>query len=350
MGSSSSTNTKKNRLLNDECQNYLEFSDDQFSCSDCKNVPNSISVQKYLNGNERKLALRRKYLGDEGLKLISQIIFKRLRDLDVSQNHIRNIEPLNKMHLPHLEYINLSENHIKDIKPLAELNCKKLKEICIQNNNINNFCAFLQSDFPSLERLRIENNKFNKNSDDFKIFLKKYKKQVIFTVKTKEEFNKKFGAQLDIESKKIILRDLREGDELLLELYLVLNPDINLIEINLQNNKIRDASIICRFPIRKLQSLDLSLNKISNINFLLEMEPNRLKYLFLNDNKINDISPLLKINYGKDVQNEQNEENCEKINFPYLVAISLENNDAYNNGEDIELLKIILNNHNIALG
>ena len=127
-----------------------------------------------LNGDEIKLSLRNRNLGDEGFKLISKIQFKRLKEIDVSKNNIQNIEPLNNMNLPHLEYINMSENAIQDVKPLAELNSKKLKEICLQENNINDFKAFLNSQFPELERLRIEGNTFNKDLQDFKKLLGKF--------------------------------------------------------------------------------------------------------------------------------------------------------------------------------
>ena len=65
-----------------------------------------------LNGNERKLSLRksdkRPNLGDIGFKLISKIQFLNLKEIDVSDNSIKDIEPLNNMILPHLEYLNMS--------------------------------------------------------------------------------------------------------------------------------------------------------------------------------------------------------------------------------------------------
>ena len=95
-----------------------------------KSLKNKFKID--LNGNEKKLSLRNRNLGDKGLKLISKIIFKNLKEIDVSGNKIKNIEPLNEMNLPHLEYLNMSYNQIENINPIAELNAKKLKEISLQ--------------------------------------------------------------------------------------------------------------------------------------------------------------------------------------------------------------------------
>ena len=45
-----------------------------------------------LNGEEEKLYLRNRQLGDGGFKLISNIKFKRLKEIDVSGNYISNIK------------------------------------------------------------------------------------------------------------------------------------------------------------------------------------------------------------------------------------------------------------------
>ena len=311
-----------------------------------------------LNGEEEKLPFRKRKLGDNGLQLISQIIFQRLKDINVSGNNIQSIEPLNNMNLPNLEYINLSENKIKDINPLAELNCKKLKEIFLQKNIIEDFNPFLQSDFPNLEILRIENNNFNKDGEDFKKLLLKFNRRVNYIVKTKEELNQKYDNKLKIESKDINITGLQAGDDLLLDLYLIINPEYNIILLNLMNNKIRDASIISRFPLRKLELLDLSLNELSNINFILEMKSYLLKYLYLNDNHIKDISPFFKIFdsslYEDDLDNkdddyiEEKKDNYENKKFRNLEIINLKNNCVEKSDKYFELIINLLKINNIA--
>ena len=284
-----------------------------------------------LSGKEIKLYLRKYDLFDRGFKLVSQILFKRLIDLDVSENNLNNIDPLNNMNLPYLKYINVSDNKIIDIKPLAGLNSKKLKEICIQNNLVEDFSAFLKSEFPALERIRIEGNNFNKDAEEFKQFLKKFTKKVIYIAKTIEEFNRKYGVQIDEKMGKIDLTGLRAGDILLQELYLITTPSKPIKVLILQNNNIKDASLLSRMPLRQLKILDISVNEITNLKFLTEMKCKHLTELYLNDNKINDITPLVQLNdpdlfkKGEEVADDVNDVN--KRNFPNLTTISIKNNN-----------------------
>ena len=302
-----------------------------------------------LDGNETKLSLRKKNLGDKGLKLISKIQFKRLKDIDVSGNNITNIEPLKNMNLPYLEYLNMSENRIKDIKPIGKLNSKIIKEIFLQNNEIENLEPLLKINMPKLERLRIENNHFNQNSDDFKNLKKNYDKKFIYIERTLENFNEKYGCKLEEKNFKntLDLSGLREGDDLLQELYLIINPDNQIKEFYLHNNEIKDASLISRFPLKEVKKLDISLNKIANLNFITEMKCTELTQLFLNNNTINDLYPLLKINdanlYIEDNENEKG--NNIKRNFPKLNVISLKENHIEVEGNlSQKLLKILKNN------
>ena len=302
------------------------------------------------SGEEIKVNLRKRKLDDRGFNLISLIQFKRLIDLDVSKNDIKKIDALNNMNLPHLKYINMSENKIRDIKPLAELNSKQLKEICLQNNIIEDFSPFLKSDFPSLERLRIENNNFNKDAEEFKRFLKHYTKKVIYIPKTVKEFILKYKeAKIDEKEENFDLGGLRAGDILLQELYLILNPNKPVITLNLQNNDIKDASLLSRMPLRQLKILDISLNEITNLKFLTEMKCTHLTELYLNDNKINDITPLIRFNdpnlFNK---GEGVADNITKRNFPKLETISLKNNNLIDEEKQNQKVLEILKDKNIT--
>lgn len=281
-----------------------------------------------LNGNEQRLLLRRAHLFDEGLKLISKIKFQNLKDMNISANNIDNIEPFNNMNLPFLEFINLSQNNIREIRPLAELNSKKIKEIFLQENSIEDFSPLLKSEFPDLEILRIENNHFNNDLVEFKQLLKKYDKKIIYISKTVEQFNKKYSTCLFEYKKEIIdLGGLMDGNDIIQELYLIINQEVKIKKLNLHYNFITNASLLGRMNLRYLQTLDLSLNKISNLKFITEIKSPHLVHLFLNDNNIKDITPLIKVYdfyiYEKD---QQEQENIIKHNFPNLELISLKNN------------------------
>ena len=284
-----------------------------------------------LDGHETKLSLRKRNLGDNGFNLISKIQFINLKEIDISENGIKNIEPLNNMNLPHLEYLNMSNNEIEKIEPIAELNSKKLKEICLQNNKIQDFSSFLKSEFPELERLRVENNNFDKSLQSFKDLInKKYKNKVFYIAKTPKDFETKYGREINLDEEIIDLSHLKGKDELLQELYLIVKPDNKIKELKLDDNEIKNASLLSRIPLNKLKMLDLSLNNITNLQFLTEMKMPKLTTIYLNANKINDIYPLIQINDTVK-------------NFPNLYIISLkENNLNIKDKESKRVIKTLL--------
>ena len=268
-----------------------------------------------LNGKEFKLSLGDRKLGDNGFNLISKIQFINLKGIDVSANQIKNIEPLNNMNLPHLEYLNMSSNNIENIEPIAQLNSKKLKEICLQENNIKDFSPFLKSEFPNLERLRIEYNNFDKTLSSFRELInKKYKNKVFYIAKTPRDFKEKYGVEINLDDEIMNLSHLKGKDELLQDLYLIIKPNNKIKELKLDDNEISNASLISRIPLKKLKLLDLSLNNITNVQFLTEMKMPNLSTIYLNANKINDIYPLIQINDTVK-------------NFPNLYIISLRENN-----------------------
>ena len=291
-----------------------------------------------LNGKEEKLSLRKRNLGDIGFKLISKILFINLKDIDVSENGIKDIEPLNNMNLPHLEYLNMSYNNIEKIEPIAELNSKKLKEICLQDNNITDFSPFLKSEFPELERLRIENNNFDKTIPEFKELInKKFKNKVFYIAKTTKDFKEKYGVEINLDDTIINLSNLKGKDDLLQDLYLIVKPDNKIEQLKLDDNEIKNASLISRIPLKKLKLLDLSLNNITNLQFLTKMKMPKLTTIYLNANKVNDIYPLIQI---KDIKDK----------FPRLSIISLrENNLKIEDKESKEMIKTLIKEKKIDL-
>ena len=127
-----------------------------------------------------------KRLKNEGFKLISLIRFSDLIGINLANNEIEDITPLNNMFLPHLEIIDLSYNKIKDIIPLAQLYSKKLSIILLQNNLIEDFGPFLDSNFPSLKILKITNNNLALEKNSFKAVLKKFENIIIYELKWKD--------------------------------------------------------------------------------------------------------------------------------------------------------------------
>ena len=308
-------------------------------------------------------------LSDGGFKLLSQIIFKNLIGLNLANNEINDISPLDNMFLPHLETIDLSNNKIEDIKPVANLACEYLNEIYLHNNQIEDLGPFLEPNFnlDNLEFLRVDgnkkamtkdinnnNNNNNNNNDPYENFIKvklKYKSKIMTEPPKWDNFAKKYnyyiGAQKNnlnaqdyLNQEKFDLASRRNGEILkdLCPLIIYPNKIKNLI---MDDNKLENVSSLRRMPLYNLVELDLSLNFITNIKFLKRMTNKwkRLKKLYLNDNKINDISPFEK--YGEDE---------DKKTFPSsLTILSLKNNCLdLNVSITYNILETLSNNPNLT--
>jgi len=277
-----------------------------------------VKTKLTLNEEEKKLTLK---LNDDP-KLLSKIMFNQLILIDLSNNNIDNIEFLDNMYLPFLEYLDMSYNKIKDIKPIAGLKCKDLIEICLQTNEIEDIKPLGFSDFPKLQILRLEDNHFDVSNN--KIVQDKYKNKIFYKVSTIEAFNEKYIIWDKINNINIMkliflnLSDIKGGDYMIRHLYYIIPKNNEIKLLSLKNNEIKDFSLLPRIQFPELQSLDLSMNNITNLKFLIKMEIIKLKSLYLDNNKINDISPLKRVIelgniYGKKI-------------FIHLKVLSLNDN------------------------
>ena len=258
-----------------------------------------------------KIANKYKKLGDKGFELLSQIIFKNLIELNLANNEITDISPLNDMFLPHLEIIDLSENKIINISPVAELESEYLSEIYLQNNKIEDLGPFLNSDFKYLELLRVDGNKNAIEKDNFPEVNKKYGRKIMIEPRKWDDFAKKYNFYINdkkdnlnpedyLNSAKLDLGSRRNG-EILIDLCPLITSPNKIKFLILDDNKLEVVSLLTRMPLYNLIELDLSLNYITNIRFLNRMSKcKKLQRLYLHDNKINDISPLRKFDEGRE--------------------------------------------------
>ena len=272
-------------------------------------------------------------LGDIGFKLVSNIIYKNIIEINLSYHKIRDICYLNNMFLPHLEVINLSYNEIIDITPVANLLSKYLKEIYLQNNEINDLVPFMNSKFPDLEILRVDNNikAFNKKS--FKDLINKYKKIIFYETINNGDFENKYDEIFDFSSYKLELGSRRCGDIILIDMYGLIEYPNRLEYLCLDDNRLTDVSILNKMPLYQLRLLDLSLNFITNIKFVKKMSERftRLETLYLNCNKISDISLLIKNN---------------DIIFPNLKVLTLRSNKLdIKDGNTYLILNLLIRKH-----
>ena len=301
----------------------------------------SIYLENYYQNDEFCLKLRGakdevKYpkLGNEGFKYISQIRFKDLIEINLSNNNISDISYLNNMLLPHLEILNFSDNQIVNITPVANLVSKNLFEIYLQNNQIEDITPFENAKFSiwSLKILRLDGNKFfqnereNQGKADIQKLVAKFGKRLIYEKKSWDDFNKKYNSNADENEDKLDLGSKRNSD-IIVDLLPLLTYPNNIKILILDNDKITDANYLTMMPLYKLTYLDLSLNFISNINFLkkLAIKCKDLQILYLHDNKINDLTPLMSY------KNDQKELIFEKLGIFTLKNNSLNLKDPITN-------------------
>ena len=301
----------------------------------------SIYLENYYQNDEFCLKLRGakdevKYpkLGNEGFKYISQIRFKDLIEINLSNNNISDITYLNNMLLPHLEILNFSDNQIANITPVANLVSKNLFEIYLQNNQIEDITPFENAKFSiwSLKILRLDGNKFfqnereNQRKQDIQKLVAKFGKRLIYEKKSWVDFNKKYNSDADENEDKLDLGSKRNSD-IIVDLLPLLTYPNNIKTLILDNDKIIDANYLTMMPLSKLTYLDLSLNYISNINFVkkLAIKCKDLQILYLHENKINDLTPLMSY------KNDQKELIFEKLGILTLKNNSLNLKDPITN-------------------
>jgi Leucine-rich repeat (LRR) protein len=245
---------------------------------------------------------------------MSQIKFDQLKEIDISQNKIKNIQPLKNMSLPFLKFLNLSYNEIQIIEPVTKINSKNLRYIFLQKNQIKDIETFIDSNFPSLKILRVEDNDINLENENDEEIKKKRREALIkinnkypgrFIYKSieeqKKEFKDKYNLDISWDNENIDLYDTEGGNEMLKKLFLIItyNPENAIKKLTLRNIDIVDPSLLSRVNFNHLETLDLSVNSIIDLKFLLDMKAKNLKHLFLDYNKINDFNPLFIENFPK---------------------------------------------------
>jgi Leucine-rich repeat (LRR) protein len=294
----------------------------------------------HLHRDDKCLQLNNQKLVDKDFKCITQISFNQLKEIDISENKIKNIQSFKKMSLPFLEFLNLSFNEIDKIEPITKLNSKNIKYIFLQNNEIEDIEAFLDSNYNYINILRVENynTKFNNENDEndkneelkkrkeiLNKIEKKYSGRFVYTSfeKQLENFEKNYKCEISKDKENIIneidLSDIKGGQKMLKALFLIITykPKNNIKKLILRNNDIFDPSMLNKVNFNKLQTLDLAVNEIKDLKFLLDMKAKNLKYLYLDNNEFVEIHQILKANLPSlEVlslnENQFNEENMEK--------------------------------------
>ena len=333
--------------------------DIQFSKEAIEKLKEKTKIQIYRK--DKYLPLNNKKLDDKDFKYISQIRFNQLKEIDISNNQIIDIKPFNKMILPFLEFLNLSNNKIKNIEPIANLKSSNLQYIFLQVNQIEDIGPFSKSYFPALKLLRVEGNnnidgeneqneeEKKKKKENFKNIKKKFSEKFIYKSlkeqliefiknyklgiykfnsssnqnndihvpaekecseelqlipeagsedkKTIEDKNEKEVVEIVGNIVKIDLFDKNGGDDILKCLFLIITySNENKIKLlKLRNNNIKDASMLARINFSELKTLDLAVNEIKDSKFLTDIRAENLVNLYLDNNYFKDFYPILNV-------------------------------------------------------
>ena len=109
----------------------------------------------------KELNLKNKNIGDEGLKFLIKIEFNGLKNLDLSNNQISDINILDRVNFKELKNLDLSNNQISDINVLEKVNFKKLNKIILSLNKISNINILEKVNFKELKELNLHYNKIS---------------------------------------------------------------------------------------------------------------------------------------------------------------------------------------------
>ena len=203
---------------------------------------------------------------------------------------------------------NAKNNHTSKNSKDCNINILYLKmEDIINNIELNNLIINLEGKYPNnyyyvqnivniaeyIEEEDRDDEKKNEKDEEKEKAPEYEKKLDYFANKyncNKNIFNKEKNQNLT----KLDLSSKRCGDILLKDLYPLINSSNKIITLILDDNKLRDLSLLGKMPLYHLTYLDLSLNLITNIKFLKNLSSIRsLESLYLHDNKINNMFAFL---------------------------------------------------------
>ena len=331
--------------------------------------PNLRLVLRGKSMNKRKIIYK---LEDKGFKLITQLIFKNLKELIVASNKINNIKCLNNMLLPHLELLDMGDNEIEDIQAIANIKSRYLTTIILNDNKIKTLSPFYDEKpkYFKLQTLAVQNNEdLIGKEKEFKGIKEKHKGiKILFGSMNINEFNKRHNTNIIEDEKSYNLGRIKKNREILLDdLFSLIKLEYKIRYLILDNNNIKDASLLSKMPLFSLRRLDLSVNEINNISFLKKLSKTckKLADLFLDNNNIYDISVLkcaepedgkekkdleIGVSTGSEQKNKnKNEENYKpSCIFHYLKNLSIKINK-FDANKDAEIKGIIecFNNEDI---
>ena len=230
--------------------------------------------QKYktdFSENTTELDALSKNIGDEGLKILCSVKFKKLDQLLLEENDIQNIDCLPKNHFgKDLIALDLSSNKISNLEPLAKVVFPNLHHLFLNSNKITSIDIFAKVNFPALKELNLSAN----NIESIKIF-----ESVKFPQLKQLDLSKNQIADISPFAK----ANFQE-----------------LEELSLDQNKIASIDILIKVKCQNLKKLKFEKNNVNNVDILEKIPFPKLNYLSLGDDTLGEkVDVLKKIKFGE---------------------------------------------------
>ena len=286
----------KEENMNNIRDNHLDKEKDNNVVNpDIYNIMNEQSFKEFcrkynINNATGLINLNKNLIENEGVKYLSKVELKELKQLYLQNNNISDINPFEIAKFENLQKLDIGNNEISDINILGKVNFLRLKELYLFHNNISDIRVFEKVKFERLEILNLGDNKISDIKAIEKTNIKGLKQLFLYgNIISDISPLKKFNLQ------KLIILNI--GDNKISDISILENTNFKeLKELFLYGNHISDIEVLANLNFDKLEKLDLGRNIISDINVLEQVSLKELKQLFLYNNKISDIKVIDRIN------------------------------------------------------
>ena len=248
-------------------------------------------LEMNLTGNEIKINLDGKKIGDLNLELLCSIYFRNLKEISLRNNDISNIESLINLKSELLEKLDLSGNQITNIKPLIYLSSTKLKVLDCSNNKINDINSLndIINKNKQLEKINLNKNQIS-NVDILKKNLPLYIKEINLDDNNLLDKDLEDIKKLFIKDKDFIIYKTKEGAQnfrLFGEKFVDNNKENCRIKINDKESDLKKSYDFTEFDIKSGEIIKVNLiviNKIVDFSYmfynceeLMSLDNNSLK-------------------------------------------------------------------------
>ena len=281
----------------DEDSNIDEATQENKTTTTPKSLQSELLLNDLIKKNQNriiyKLILYGCHLNE--VEALNKPCFEHLRELDLSNNFLENLDIFTKPYFKSLTTLNLNNNKISNLEPLEKASFKSLINLSLSNNKISNIDSLAKVPFDSLNKLNLSTNLItdlevftNVPFKDFLTYLNIGDNKISDSSSALSRINLPHLDSIDLSH-----NDIRDISGLSSDQY------IKLRFLNLGKNKINDIGILAKVHFRDLNTLLLYDNQINDINVLSDVPFEDIAYLNLSYNEISDVNVLTNVPFSK---------------------------------------------------